>query len=58
MIFSHGGVPLSSLYIDPFQNFLKKSRTLSGSFVPNGGLQNTILRAVLGKNSLHFQRIF
>ena len=26
--------------------------------MPNGGLQNTILRAVLGKNGFHFQNIF
>ena len=26
--------------------------------MPNGGLQNTILRAVLGKNGCHFQKIF
>ena len=26
--------------------------------MPNGGLQSTILRAVLGKNGFHFQKIF
>ena len=26
--------------------------------MPNGGLQSTILRAVLGKNGFHFQNIF
>ena len=25
--------------------------------MPNGGLQSTILRAVLGKNGFHFQKI-
>ena len=34
--------------LDPFRN----------RFVPNGGLQNTVLRAVLGKNGFHFQKIF
>ena len=58
MIFSHGGVPLYGLYIDPFWNFLRKGRTLFGIFVPNGGLQNTIFRAVLGKNGFHCQKIF
>ena len=26
--------------------------------MPDGGLQSTILRAVLGKNSFYFQKIF
>ena len=26
--------------------------------MPNAGLQSTILRAVLGKNGLHFRKIF
>ena len=26
--------------------------------MPNGGLQSTILRGVLGKNGFHFQKIF
>ena len=26
--------------------------------MPNGGLQSTILRAVLGKNGFHFQKNF
>ena len=58
MIFSHGGVPLYVLSIDPFWNFGRKSRTLFGIFVPDRGHQNTILRAVLGKNRFHFQNIF
>ena len=29
-----------------------------GNFVPNGGLRNTILRAVLGKNGFHFPKKF
>ena len=56
MIFSHGaGVPLYGLYIDPFWNFCRKSGTLFGIFVPNGGLQKMTLRAVFGRNGLHFQ---
>ena len=48
MIFSQGGMPLYGLlYIDPF-----------GIFVPNGGLQNTTLRAVLAKSSFHFEKLF
>ena len=31
--------------------------TLSGIFVPNGGLQSTILMAVLGKNGFHLKKI-
>ena len=58
MIFSHRGVPLYGLYIDPFWNFLRKSRTLFGIFVPNEGVQNTILTAVLGKNGFHFPNFF
>ena len=55
MIVSHGGVPLYDLYIDPFWNFWRKSRTLFGIFVPDGGLQNVILRAVLGKMASIFK---
>ena len=59
MIFSHKSVPLYGLHIDrPFLEFLTKSRTLVGIFVPSGGLQNSILRAVLGKNGFHFPKIF
>ena len=58
MIFSDGGVPPKSLYIDPFWDFRRKNWTLFGIFVPNGSLQNMILRAVLGKNGSHFQKIF
>ena len=58
MIFSQGGVQIYGLYIDPFWNFLRKSRTLFGIFVPIGSLQNTILRAVQwGKNGFHFPKI-
>ena len=38
--------------------FDEKNRTLFGIFVPNGGLQNTILRAVLGKMASIFKKIF
>ena len=37
--------------------FDKKIGPLFGIFVPNGGLQNTILRAVLGKMASIFQRV-
>ena len=56
MIFSQGGVSLYGLYIDPFWNFWGKSRTLFGIFVPNGGLQNMILRVVLGQVHSIFQK--
>ena len=56
-IFARGCATLWSLY-RPFLEFLTKSRTLFGIFVPNGGLQNTIFRAVLGKNGFHFPNIF
>ena len=38
--------------------FDEKVGPFSEFFAPNGGLQNTILRAVLGKNSFHFQKNF
>ena len=38
--------------------FDKKSWTLFGIFVPNGGLQSTILKAVWGKNGFHFHKSF
>ena len=56
-IFGRGCATIKSLY-RPFLEFLTKSWTLFGIFVPNGGLQSTILRAVLGKNGFHFQKIF
>ena len=36
----------------------EKVGPFSELFGPNGGLQNTILRAVLGKNGFHYQKIF
>ena len=38
--------------------FDEKVGPFSEFFVPNGGLQSTILRAVLGKNGFHFQKNF
>ena len=60
MIFSHGGVPLYGLYISTLSGIFDKKVGPFSEFliVPNGGLRNTILRAVLGKNGFHFQKIF
>ena len=52
-IFAGGCATLWSLH--SFWNFRGKSRTLFGIFVSNGGLQNTILRAVLGKMASTFK---
>ena len=38
--------------------FDEKVGTLFGTFLPNGGLQNTILRAALGKMASIFQFFF
>ena len=53
-IFARGCATLWSLY-RPFLEFLRKSMTIFGNFVPNGDFQNT--RAVLGKNGFHFQKM-
>ena len=56
-IFGRGCATTKSLY-RPFLEFLTKSWTLFGIFVRNGGLQSTILRAVLGKKWLPFSKNF
>ena len=51
IIFSYGGVSLYGLeFLD------EKVGPFSDFFAPNGGLQNTILRAVLGKNGFHLKK--
>ena len=56
-IFGRGCATIKSLY-RPFLEFLTKNLTLFGIFVPNGGLQSTILRAVLRKKWLPFSKNF
>ena len=56
-IFGRECATIKSLY-RPFLEFLTKKLALFGIFVPNGGLQSMILRAVLRKNGFDFQKIF
>ena len=51
MIASHGGVPLYGLYVNPFWNFWRKSRTLFGIFVPNPNECNSTLTS--GTNNIY-----
>ena len=59
IIFSHWGLPLYDLSTSTLSGIFDGNvGPFFGIFVPNGGLQNTILRAVLGGNGYHFSNVF